>query len=210
MHLFHTSDTHPARFDRLRDRIAPGAGLVHHVHEDWLDRARTEGLTGGLVAEIGAAISAEAGPKLCTCTTIGHIAEAAGATRIDRPLMEAAARIGGHVLLVYCLESTAEGSHQLLRDCIDGAGGSATVERLALTRLWPIFESGDLAGFAAAIAAAVEARLRALPRPDCIVLAQASMADAADSLGGYGVPVLTGPELAFRTALIGGAPMGGR
>ena len=201
MHLFHTSDTHPVRFDRLRDRIAPGTDLVHHVHEDWLDRARTEGLTDGLVAEIGAAISAETGPKLCTCTTIGHIAEAAGATRIDRPLMEAAARVGGRVLLVYCLESTADGSYRLLRDCIDGAGESAVIERLALTRLWPIFESGDAAGFADAIAAGIEDRLRVHPRPDCIVLAQASMADAADSLGGCGVPVLSGPELALRAAL---------
>ncbi|MCB2135331.1 MAG: hypothetical protein KDE08_05200 [Rhodobacteraceae bacterium] len=201
MHLFHTSQSHPARFDRVRDRVAPGLPLVHHVHEVWLDRARAEGLTPALTDEITSAIAAATGAKLCTCTTIGPVAEAAGAVRIDRPLMEAAAGVGGRVLLVYCLAGTADASRTLLAECLGNTGQPADIDCLALPHLWPLFEAGDEAGFEATIAEAIRSRLGTGPRPRAVVLAQASMAGAADRLGDVGLPVLSAPDLAFRAAL---------
>ena len=92
LRLLHTSPVHVARFDRIRDRIAPDLLLDHLVREDWLDRARRSGIDDILKGEI----AAEIGPlTLCTCSTLGPIAEELGAHRIDRPMMRAAAQSGG-------------------------------------------------------------------------------------------------------------------
>lgn len=202
MDLFHTARVHVARFDALRDRIAPGMRLTHHVHEDWLDRARTAGVTDALADEIKAAIHAGKGTALCTCTTLGPVAEAAGALRIDRPLMEEAAQIGGRICLVYCLESTAESSEELLQNCILARGHRATLDLLCLKDLWPLFETGQTTAFAQAIANAIRMHRERVPDINCIVLAQASMDGAALHLTDLGIPVLAAPELAFRAALI--------
>jgi hypothetical protein len=199
--LFHTSPAHIARFDALRDRIAPGLALHHTVREDWLDSAKNEGLTDRLSSEVTAAIQAAKGPSLCTCTTIGDIAEAAGATRIDRPMMQAAAALGGEICLVYCLASTKVASTSLLQSCIDASALSGRIEPLFLPDLWPLFEKGEEDGFARAIAAEVANHLAANPDTVSVVLAQASMEGAARYLDRAGLPVLTAPEIAFRATL---------
>ncbi|MEZ5715556.1 MAG: hypothetical protein R3D85_10545 [Paracoccaceae bacterium] len=197
--LLHTSPVHVATFDALRDRIAPGAPLSHIVREDLLDRARVEGVTPAIASETTALIQAAPGPVLCTCTTLGEVAEAAGALRIDRPMMQAAARTGGQVLLVYCLDSTAQASRALLEDEMAQAGNSAGIEPLSLAPAWPLFEAGDLPAFAQAVAEGIRAAIS--DRTACIVLAQASMAGAATLLEDTGLPVLASPEIALRTAL---------
>ena len=81
--LFHTSHSHVDRFDRVRDQIAPGAVLDHRVREDWLARAQN-GISADLHAEICDEIGQVIAPVMCTCTTIGTVAETAGAIRVDR------------------------------------------------------------------------------------------------------------------------------
>ncbi|HEY6513075.1 MAG TPA: Asp/Glu/hydantoin racemase, partial [Burkholderiaceae bacterium] len=68
--------------------------------------------------------------------------------------------------------------------CVDGA--------------WQHFERGDRGAYVAAVVAAV----RAAPRGfDVVVLAQASMADAADARQDLGVEVLTSPRLGVQALL---------
>ncbi len=193
--LLHTSPAHRAQFDALRDRLAPGLDMVQDVREAWLAEAQ-DGVSSALEQEITQSISAVGGAVLCTCTTIGPIAERAGALRIDRPMMAEAARIGGPVLMAYCLDSTRAPSLALLEEEV--AGRDVEVQTLPLTGLWPLFEAGRLEEFASEIAAAIR---DAKPKAGCVVLAQASMAEAAALLGDLGVPVLASPELAFRAAL---------
>lgn len=83
-------------FDAFRDRIAPNVRLTHVVREDWLERALA-GLDDTLSAEITNEIRQSDAP-ICTCTTIGSVAEQAGALRVDQPMMARAAQIGGPVL----------------------------------------------------------------------------------------------------------------
>lgn len=90
--LFHTADVHRITFDKLAQRIAPDAELTHVVRSDWLDRAQG-GIDRDLSEEIQSAISAVPN-ALCTCTTIGLVARAAGALRVDWPMMQEAARSG--------------------------------------------------------------------------------------------------------------------
>jgi hypothetical protein len=198
--LVHTAEVHCATFEALRDRIAPGAKLVQQVREDWLARARAGGISDALAEEISTAVAAAPGRVICSCTTIGAVAEAAGALRIDRPMMAEAARIGGRVLMVYCLDSTRDASLALLEEEIARAGAPAQIAPLFLGAFWPLFEAGETQAFVACIAAAVRDAI-AMEPATCVVLAQASMAGAAALLADLGVPVLTSPEMALRAGL---------
>ncbi|KIC12018.1 hypothetical protein RA19_05230 [Leisingera sp. ANG-M1] len=187
--LLHTAAVHAAAFDAL----APEAGFTHVVRPDWLQRAQG-GIDIALRREITEAIQAARGTVLCTCTTIGKAAEEAGAIRIDWPMMQEAARLGGPVLMAYCLDSTAEPSEALLHRAFGTRDPQLTC--LQLGPRWPLFEAGDSGGFAQAIAADV---LQALEGGTfgCVVLAQASMTGAAETIrAGTDVPVLASPELA--------------
>ena len=177
----------------LRDRLAPGAELAQVVRTDWLARARAEGVEA-VADEVTAVIRAAKGPVICTCTTLGPVAEAAGASRVDRPMMQRAARLGGPVLLAYTLASTAAASATLLGEY------APDIRTLDLSPLWPLFEAGREADFAAAIAKSVRAELTRQPAA-VVVLAQVSMSDAAPLLAGCGVPVLSAPETALRAGL---------
>lgn len=208
--LLHTAQIHQAAFDALRDRIAPGRALRHVVRPDWLARSQA-GVPDDVAAEIAETVAQAEGGVLCTCTTIGAAAEAAGALRVDWPMMQEAARTGGDVLLVYTLESTREPSLALLKRALQEAeqdepgqqetGRRRDVHLLALTQFWPLFEAGEKEAFEAAIAGGVRDALRDMGDPGAVVLAQGSMAGAAARLKGLGIPVLSSPELALSTAL---------
>lgn len=76
---------------------------------------------------------------MCTCSTIGPMAEAAGALRVDRPMMAQAANIGGTILLAYALASTRQVSANLLQDELQKTGREAVVRPLDLSEFWPLF-----------------------------------------------------------------------
>lgn len=198
--LLHTAEAHCASFDRLCDRIAPGHELVHVVREDLLARAQG-GIDDRLTAEISDLIKATSGVTLCTCTTLGPVAAAAGGIRIDQPMMQAAAALPGDVLMTYCLDSTLGPSLDLLEKELTRAERVAHVHPLPLKALWPLFEAGEAMAFAIGIAAEIRHVASQLPDLGSIVLAQASMAGAADHLLDLGIPVFTSPELALRAAL---------
>ena len=192
--LFHTAQVHCDTFDAL----APDVEMDHTVREDWLARAQ-DGLGNALTTEISAAIQAADGPVLCSCTTIGEVAEAAGATRIDWPMMQEAARIAGPVLMAYCLDSTAAPSEALLRRAFGEVDPQLTC--LKLTQHWPLFESGKSEAFANALAANIKTTLDQ-SQFGCVVLAQASMAGAAKVLREMtDVQILASPEIAVRYLL---------
>lgn len=198
--LLHTAEGHRARFEALRDRIAPGEDLRQEVREDWLERAQA-GVTPELEAEIAGAVAGAEGVVICTCTTIGPAAEKAGAIRVDWPMMREAARIGGPVLLAYGLESTWGPSLALLERALAAEGREAVVHPMPMMRFWPLFEAGETEAFAAVIAGEVRKVIESGREIGCVVLAQVSMAGAAELLGDLGVPVLASPELALRAGL---------
>lgn len=198
--LFHTAKVHIATFDAIRDRIAPQANLTHVVREDWLARARRGGVDDALGSEITAEVGAATGPTLCSCTSLGAVADDLGMIRIDRPMMEAAnthaTTHGGAITLAYCLTSTAEASIALLRDCAP----AHTIVPLFLGHAWPKFEAGDHDGFSRAIAADINTHIAAHPTARTVVLAQASMMGAATHITSD-VAALSSPEMALRAGL---------
>ena len=205
--FLHTWQVHVATFDRLMDELAPGMARRHRVEQGWLDEAREKGMSDELSAAIRLAMSklAAGGVGVCTCSSIGGAAEAAHGTmapviRVDRALMEAAVGHGRRPLVAMCLESTRAPTMDLLADVAGKAGVDVNPQVVMCEGAWPHFEAGDMDSYGKAIAAAIT-RVAAQAKPDCIVLAQASMACAEPLLEPPGVPVLTSPRLGVLKAL---------
>ncbi|MEU9113578.1 aspartate/glutamate racemase family protein [Streptomyces sp. NPDC048483] len=202
--LLHTSPVHVPVFDALRDEEAPGLALRHLVRPELLDRAREQG--PGAVADEVAEMLAHAARQgartaLCTCSTIGAVAEAAGGPlglpvlRVDRPMAAAAVAAGPRIVVLAALESTLAPTKDLIAQEAARAGREVQVRTVVVPGAWERFAAGDTGGFLEAVAAAA----REVTAADAIVLAQASMAAAADRPAG-GVPVLSSPRSGLRAA----------
>ena len=77
-------------------------------------------------------------------------------------------------------------------------GKEVAIRHLVVEDAWRHFMSGDREGYVAAVAEAIR---RAPVAADVVVLAQASMAPAADRLQDLGVPVLSSPALGVQAVL---------
>jgi hypothetical protein len=203
--FLHTSPVHVATFDALLKELAPQRSAVHHVREDLLMRAQRDGLDAGLTAAVRAALlsaAPEGRVMVCTCSTIGGLAEATEAgvpvTRIDRAMADAAVQAGAPVLVVAALQSTLAPTAQLLQSSAERLGMPLHTRTVCVDEAWPHFEAGRRDDYLATIATAV--RREARPG-DTVVLAQASMADAASLLADTGLVVLSSPKLGLLQAL---------
>lgn len=205
--FLHTSPVHVATFDALLDELSPGMSRRHRVEERWLEEARDNGMSVELSATITDCMRelADDGVGVCTCSTIGGVAEAAGSDnaptiRIDRALMQAALSHGAKPLVAMCLESTKAPTLDLLHDVARAQGCDASPVIVMCQPAWRHFEIGDMDAYAASIADTIKTELRN-DSPDCIILAQGSMAIAEPLLGGTGLPVLSSPRLGVLRAL---------
>lgn len=196
--FLHTADVHKATFDTLL--TGSGVEVAHVVRADLLARAQAKGVSA--VRDETIAILhglSDADAVVCTCSTLGEIAANMSAPhilRIDRPAFEAAVAFGSRILLVICLKSTQDASEALLAGC----GADLQTDTLICVDAWPYFVAGDLARFSHTIAADVRKAVSETPY-DAVILAQASMKDAASLLADIGVPVLSTPKMAVDAAL---------
>lgn len=205
--FLHTSPVHVATFDTLLDELSPGMARQHRVEEIWLNQAREQGMTAQLSATISSAMLelADGGVGVCTCSTIGGVAEAAGTDeaptiRIDRALMQAALSHGPRPLVAMCLESTKVPTLDLLDDVAAELGCEVSASVVMCQEAWRHFEAGDMDAYARSIADTIRGKLRH-DKPGCIVLAQGSMAVAEPLLSDVGLPVLSSPRLGVLRAL---------
>ncbi|MBD0741769.1 aspartate/glutamate racemase family protein [Streptomyces sp. CBMA152] len=202
--LLHTAMVHVPVFDGLRDEDHPGLELRHLVYPELLGRAQGAGPSGAAEATktvLGEAVAEGATAVLCTCSTIGAIAEAAGAElgvpvlRVDRPMAVAAVAYGPRVVVIAALESTVASTTTLLHEEAARAGREVSPRIVLLDRAWKLFESGDPVGYHWAVAEAIEA----VEDVDAIVLAQASMTPATELVPSK-IPVLTSPRMGLAAA----------
>lgn len=202
--FLHTSPAHIATFDALLAELAPEVPARHLVEEALLDEARA---AGGVGPELAARVAARARDALaggalallCTCSTIGASAEAAGPAvlRVDRPMAARAVALGRRITVAAALASTLGPTGALIREEAARAGAEVQVQTLLCAAAWPAFERGDLPAYHRALAE----RLRAAPPSDVIVLAQASMAGAAALCADLPTPILSSPRLGLLAAL---------
>ncbi|MFE7288521.1 aspartate/glutamate racemase family protein [Streptomyces noursei] len=217
--LLHTSPVHVPVFDALRDADAPGLPLRHRVRPELLAAARESG-PGGVAEEVAEEVAEAVGALardgaravLCTCSTLGDVAEAAGAAagvpvlRVDRPMAAEAVAAGPRLAVLATVESTLAPTTELIADEARRAGRPAEVRTVLVPDAWERFQNGDREGSLAAVVAAVR-RERAAGGIDALVLAQASMAPAVERLvddghPGAGVPVLASPRSGLRAAAV--------
>ena len=207
--FLHTSPVHVQTFDRLVKAADPALRIDHIVDEALLSDAQRVGVDDPvLIRRVHQVMSQAAADGatvvVCTCSTIGGIAERTPSqpgrefARIDRAMADRAVRLGPRILVVAALRSTLEPTAQLIAESAAALQAAVAVQTLWVDGAWPHFERGDRGTYIGTVVAAV----RAAPRSfDVVVLAQASMADAADALQDLGVEVLTSPRLGVQALL---------
>ncbi|WP_052865440.1 hypothetical protein [Streptomyces niger] len=224
--VLHTSPAHVPVFDALRDEEAPALKLRHLVHPELLDRAREAGpeaVADDVRGALAAAVAEGATAALCTCSTIGGVAEAAGAElgvpvlRADRPMAAAAVAGGERITVLATVASTLEPTVALIEEEAERAGRRVVVRTHLVPDAFALFEADDHEGHLAAVTEAVRAadtdgsavtvdeavegaEDTGAPRSaHVIVLAQASMAPAAERAD-VRTEVLTSPRTGLRAA----------
>ncbi len=214
--FLHTAPGHVATFGVLMTDMAPNIPVRQTVKADLLEAARQ---AGGLTPEI-AALAREALEDLaangarvvvCTCSTVGGCISMMGVgavaantgpvprfLRIDAPMAQAAVRIGGRILIVATVEESLASARELIERTAETEGRAVDVRGLLVPGAWPLFAAGDRTGYRRTVVAAVRA---AAGDVDAVVLAQASMATAADELSDLDMPVLCSPRAGVSAAI---------
>jgi hypothetical protein len=192
--FLHTANVHVETFRALVAELGPGIRDVHVVDPVLLARAGAPGTPARIAGRVAELRAAGADVVVCTCSTIGGMAEALGGVlRVDRPMAEAAVAQGPRIAVVYAVESTLEPTRALLREA-----GAVTITAVPCLDAWASFAGGDLEAYRQMVAS--EAR-KAAAEADVVVLAQASMAPAATLLTDLPIPVLTSPRIAVERAV---------
>lgn len=213
--LLHTVPALAPSFDALVAEAVPGARREHVVDAWMLETAIAEGVTPAVRDQVASHLRhlAESGADavLVTCSSIGEAAEEAAAglgipvVRVDAAMAGEAARLArdagsGRIAVLATNTATLGPTTRLIereaaRQGVDAVVTASVVEGAAAAR-----SAGDQATHDRLIAEAVRAAAGpAAPGTEAgpgaaaaIVLAQASMAPAAESAG-VAVPVLTSP-----------------
>jgi len=206
--FLHTSPVHTPTFDRLVAGINHELETVVVVDESLLDDARRAGPThpdvvDGIAAALDQLELAGASTIVCTCSTIGGEAERLGAqrkidvARVDRAMAEAAIAVGTRIVVVAALESTFDLTRRLLESVASSRGVSVSITTVLCEGAWNAFEAGEHDRYLRAVATTCASLDGSY---DVIVLAQASMADAALLLDGS-TTILSSPGLAVEASV---------
>lgn len=208
--LLHTSPAHIPAFDALRDAAHPGLALRHVVREDLLVRAGESGpesVAGDVLALLEGAARDGAHAVLCTCSSIGAVAEGLAPVlggvpvlRVDRPMAARAVATGARITVVATVRGTFGPTVALVEEEAARAGRAVDVRTLYVEGAWERFLAGDRDGYLERVAATIDSVADA--GTDAVVLAQASMADAADRARVTGIPVLSSPGLGLDAAAL--------
>ena len=210
--FLHTAEVHVATFEALA--ADAGVRALHALRPELLGQARADGASDAVRAGVEAAVadlvSRGADVVVCTCSTLGPVAEACTSTRavlrVDRPMAAAAVAAcladsadpgRGGIGVVAALESTLAPTRELLLDEAARADVAAEIVEVSVPTAWDALEAGQTEEYHAQIAEAVRSLAG---RVGVVVLAQASMAGAVDLVRDLGVPVFSSPALAVQAA----------
>jgi hypothetical protein len=205
--LFHTTSSNEALFRTLLAEMGPEIPARHILAADLLDRATAEGrvtpeIAVDVKARMRAALDDGSRMLLCTCSTLGTCADELSdprVLRVDRAMARLAVAQGGRVMVAACVASTLEPTVKLLRESAPpGQTDAAQIETLLMADLWPHFQLGEHIVYWQKIAERLREQAFTY---DCIVLAQASMAGAADLLRDLSIPVLSSPRIGMEAAV---------
>jgi Asp/Glu/hydantoin racemase len=202
--FIHTVLGLPPTFAALADELVPDAEYFHIVDETLLANTRR---TGSLTATtrrrvlgyVESAADAGAGLVVVTCSSIGPAVDASRAfldvpvLRIDEPMADEAVRLGSRVGVVATLATTLQPTAELVERRAIAAGKDVEVDARVCDGAFDALQAGDRDRHDELVRAGLQSLLADV---DVVVLAQASMARVADTLGdASGVPILSSPRL---------------
>ncbi|MFP6778207.1 MAG: aspartate/glutamate racemase family protein [Alphaproteobacteria bacterium] len=205
----HTVASNIETFDALVAELAPDIPVRHTVQGDLLTQALDAGeLTADIRRQAAEAVVNEAengaAVVLCTCSTVGPGADdAAGLTatkvmRIDRPMAEAAVRIGTRIGVVATLATTLGPTLDLLSEAAVQAGKETDLRPVVFEEARDKLLAGDMENYLTIIA---EGLHLTASDSDVIVLAQASMSPALKLCEDIEVPILSSPRSGLAAAI---------
>lgn len=202
--FLHTGAVNIAPSGALAAELLPHATVVNYLDDkivaDLGDPERAASVPERLTDLVRAAQSAGADVVMLTCSSISHLAaptaEAVGipVLRIDEAMADAAVRTGHRVAVLATLPTTLTPTLGLLRERAELAERSPEFVSEVIEGAFEAVASGDRATHDRLVAAAIE---RVATDADVVVLAQASMASAAEAVS-VDVPVLTSLEPGIR------------
>ena len=110
---------------------------------------------------------------VCTCSTIGDVAERAATEvptlRVDRPMARRAVALGARIGVVAALESTLVPTKALVEQEAAAAGEQPSIELVVVDGAWTDFEADDMVGYLHKITDSARALAESV---DVIVLAR--------------------------------------
>jgi Asp/Glu/hydantoin racemase len=201
--FIHTVLGLPPTFAALADELVPDAEYFHIVDETLLSNTRR---TGSLTAttrrrvlgHVESAADAGADLVVVTCSSIGPAVDASRAfldvqvLRIDEPMADEAVRLGSRVGVVATLATTLQPTAELVERRAIAAGKDVEVDARVCDGAFDALQAGDRDRHDQLVREGLESVLADV---DVVVLAQASMARVADTLGDVSLPILSSPRL---------------
>ena len=193
-------------FNRLAGRRLPSVERLHIVDEPLLERVRRRGALAPEDSErlrrhVEMAGDIGAGAVLVTCSTISpcvdQIRRKAGipVLKIDEAMIAEALARGKRIAILATNHATLEPTHQAVLAEAARAGKQVQTELILVEDALDALRSGDLARHDSLIA---KAALELIPRAGVVMLAQASMARAIDTIpANQRATVLSSPHLAL-------------
>jgi len=199
--FLHTGAVNIAPFGALATELIPGATVVNYLDDrivaDLSDEQRAASIPERVDDLVRAAAAGGADAVLFTCSSISELAAPAAAAagvpvlRVDEAMADAAVRAGRRIRVLATLPTTCRPTLALLQERAALAGVEPEITSEVIEGAFAAVAGGDRATHDRLVAAAIE---RGAAEADVIVLAQASMASAADAVS-VDVPVLTSPRL---------------
>ena len=151
------------------------------------------------LADLGdAAVAAGAEAVMFTCSSISQyaapLAERLGVPvyRVDEAMADEAVRAGDRVSVIATLPTTVQPTAALIRERAELQGRKVQIDEVVVAGAFEAAVAGDRARHDELVSEAIKA-----VNGDVVVLAQASMASAAEGLE-LAVPILTSPERGVR------------
>ncbi|WP_223878314.1 aspartate/glutamate racemase family protein [Microbacterium radiodurans] len=198
--FLHTGAVNIAPFGALAAELLPDAEVVNYLDDrivaDLRNDARAASVPGRVEALVRAAAAGGADAVMFTCSSISELAAPAAAAagvpvlRVDEAMADAAVAAGRRVRVLATLATTSRPTTGLLRERAELAGLSPEITDEVIDGAFDAVVSGDRATHDRLVGEAIE---RGAAEADVIVLAQASMAGAAEAVS-VDVPVLTSPR----------------
>ena len=115
----------------------------------------------------------------------------------DIGMAEAAVESGVRIGVVAALESTLLPTRELLLSVAKQKGHNVLLDEIICETAWEYKQRGDNEGYIREIVRQLEQSAHNI---DVLVLAQGSMAPAADRLTNLGIPILSSPRLGIQAA----------